>query len=74
MDNFVFDEKGNDELLDDDSPEDAFMQGYAEDERKAECEECGSSIEDENKVMKDIEGEKHVFCSKLCAKEYEESL
>ncbi|MBI1968918.1 hypothetical protein HYS49_03330 [Candidatus Woesearchaeota archaeon] len=74
MDNFVFDEKGHDELLDDEGPEDAFMKGYAEDERHMECEECGSAVEDESKVIKDIEGEKHVFCSKLCAQEYAESL
>jgi hypothetical protein len=75
MDDFAFDTEGKpDELLDEDSPEDAFMKGYGADDKSEECEECGSAIDDERRVIKEIEKEKHVFCSKLCAQEYVESL
>ncbi len=57
-----------------DSTEEGFMKGYAEDDDVIECEECGSAIDEDKKVVKEIEGENHNFCSKECAKEYEESI
>lgn len=60
--------------LDEDHPEDDdFMQGYAEEEEIPTCAECGVALRGK-KVSKTIEGEKHLFCSKDCAKDFEESL
>ena len=56
-----------------DSSEEAFMRGYSEDEEVEECAECGAAIH-EKKVVKTIEEEPRIFCSEICAKEYEESL
>ena len=56
-----------------DSTEEGFMRGYSEDESVLECGECGSAIR-EDKVVKEIDGEKHVFCSKECAAEFEECM
>lgn len=56
------------------SSEEGFMEGYANDEEVEECTECGLAIDGEKKVVREIEGEQLVFCSKACADEYEEGL
>jgi hypothetical protein len=57
-----------------DSSEAAFMEGYNSDgDDIQECEECGASIQEEA-VSKEIEGQIHNFCSKICVEEYEEGL
>ena len=55
-----------------DSSEEAFMRGYNDESDAIECAECGA-IAGEDKVEKEINGEKQVFCTELCAKEFEES-
>ncbi|HIH11481.1 TPA: hypothetical protein HA241_04790 [Candidatus Woesearchaeota archaeon] len=54
--------------------EEGFMKGYADEEEVEECAECGTAIREEKKAMREIEGEKYVFCSKNCADEFEESI
>jgi hypothetical protein len=61
----------NDEVS---SEEEAFMQGYHDDENVDECAECGSAIQDDKKVSKEMDGEKYEFCSKTCAEEFEEGM
>ena len=64
------------ELLEDgevSSEEEAFMKGYNNDEEVVECVECGSAIPPGKEVVKDVEGEKYKFCSKICADEFEEN-
>lgn len=57
------------------STEEAFLRGYAEDEEVTECAECGKAIEREDKrVSKEINNETYTFCSKDCAKDFEESV
>ena len=57
-----------------DSSEEAFMQGYNSDgDNVKECEECGAAIQEDD-VKKEIEGQEHHFCSKICAEEFEEGL
>lgn len=78
MENYVFDnephKKGEKSDEDFESPEEGFMEGYAEDEEVDECAECGSAIDEENKIIKEIEGETYKFCSENCAKEFEDGL
>lgn len=78
MENYVFDnephKKGEKSDEDFESPEEGFMEGYAEDEEVDECAECGSAIDGENKIIKEIEGETYKFCSENCAKEFEDGL
>jgi len=57
-----------------DSPEEGFLEGFEVDEEQEECAECGSAINPERRVTREIEGEKVRFCSKECADEYEESM
>lgn len=57
-----------------DSSEEGFMKGYSDDEEIEECVECGSAIEEENRTVKEIDGELVTFCSKACAEEFEENL
>ncbi len=67
-------EEGEGEQSDEvDSPEEGFLQGYAEEEEVNECAECGGAVAEEQKVTKDIEGESYCFCSKHCKDEFEES-
>ncbi len=55
--------------------EDGFVKGYSEEEDVDECAECGKALNSEaKKLTKEIESEKYVFCSKDCAKDFEESL
>tara|TARA_Y100000310_G_scaffold137447_1_gene136367 strand:- start:59186 stop:59431 length:246 start_codon:yes stop_codon:yes gene_type:complete len=57
-----------------DSSEAAFMHGYNSDgENTKECEECGVAIQEED-VEREIEGQMHKFCSKICADEFEEGI
>ena len=57
------------------SSEEAFMQGYNEEEDVQECAECGTAIEDEHKkIVEEVDGEKHTFCSKVCAEEFKEGV
>ncbi len=56
------------------SSEEAFMKGYDDEEKIPECEECGSRIDEEQILKVEIDGEEHIFCTKVCAQEYEESL
>jgi hypothetical protein len=60
-------------LTGDEDSESGFMKGYVDDEEVEECAECGSAIHDK-KVVKTIDGELYVFCSEICAKEFEETL
>ena len=39
------------------SSEEAFMQGYNDDEDVEECAECGTAVEKEKKLIKEIDGE-----------------
>ena len=57
-----------------DSNEEAFMQGYEQDDEVVECAECGSAVSDEKRVVKTINEEEQIFCSQSCAEDYEESI
>ena len=56
------------------SSEEGFMKGYSDDEVVEECAECGSAIDEEGRVTKEIDKDFHKFCSKDCAEEFEENL
>ena len=68
------DDEVGEEQLEQDSPEEGFTRGYAEEDDVAECAECGKAVAAEKKVTKQIEEENYVFCSGDCAKEFEETL
>jgi hypothetical protein len=53
--------------------EEGFVKGYNDEGEIEECEECGKAIAEE-KVVKTIAGEKHIFCCDDCVKEFEESI
>ena len=56
------------------SNEEGFIKGYAEDETVSECAECGAAVKEEKKVVKEFEGESYTFCSKDCAKDFEDEM
>ncbi|MBU0456869.1 MAG: hypothetical protein ABH824_01695 [Nanoarchaeota archaeon] len=56
------------------SSEEGFMKGYSDEEEVEECSECGSAIEEDKKVVREIDGERYSFCSKTCADDFEESV
>lgn len=68
-----FDEETEPGEIDSDTPEDAFMRGYSEEEKVDECAECGCALK-EKKVTKEIEGEVYRFCSEDCLEDFEDSL
>jgi hypothetical protein len=60
-------------LTEEEDTESGFMDGYSDDDEVEECAECGSAIH-EKRIVKTIEGEMFVFCSEICAKEFEETI
>jgi hypothetical protein len=56
-----------------DTSEEGFMKGYMDDDDGKECAECGDAIRTDF-VEKAIDGEKHIFCTELCAQEFEEGI
>ena len=77
MENYAFDEDENstEKLLEEglETPEEGFLKGYSDEEEVRECTECGSAVNEENRVERDVDGETLAFCSKSCAEEFEES-
>jgi hypothetical protein len=69
-----YSEEGSLSYDEDESSEDGFMKGYSKEEPVPECAECGSALNDEKHVTKEIDGEKLTFCNEACAKEYQESI
>lgn len=55
--------------------EEGFTDGFEKDDEISECAECGKALKAEDKkISKEFEGEKFMFCSAECAKEFEDSL
>ncbi|MBU0470877.1 MAG: hypothetical protein KKA62_02905 [Nanoarchaeota archaeon] len=79
MENYVFDEdvKSTEKVIEQEdleSSEEGFLRGYGEEDEVEECAECGSAVDEEKKVTKNIDGEDQVFCSTDCAEDFEENL
>ncbi|MEK6900691.1 MAG: hypothetical protein AABX05_06195 [Nanoarchaeota archaeon] len=78
MDNYVFedDSDSTEKVLEEglETSEEGFLRGYSDEEETRECAECGSAVEEETKIEKEVEGEVLSFCSKSCAEEFEENL
>lgn len=78
MENFVFDgDENSKKILEQEgleSSEEGFMKGYSDDETVEECAECGSAVDEEKKVAKEVDGETFVFCSEICAEDFEDSM
>ena len=78
MENYALDEDENstEKLMEEslETPEEGFLKGYSDEEEVGECAECGSAVNEENRVEKEVEGETLNFCSKSCAEEFEENL
>ena len=66
-------ENPKEKMAEDDDFNSGFMDGYGDDDEVEECSECGSAIKDK-KVVRTIAGEKYLFCSEDCAKEFEETI
>lgn len=79
MDDIIFsaepeeDNEGNAEDGTISSEEEAFIQGYSEEEEVITCDECGVALRGDF-IKKSFDGETHRFCSPGCTKEFEESL
>lgn len=70
----IYEEKERDELEEEDeiTPiEDAFMEGYEEEEKVAECSNCKKPLlEMKGTVEREYKGKHYRFCSEKCAKTY----
>ena len=70
----IYEEKERDQEEEDDeiSPtEEAFMEGYEEEEKVAECAQCKKSLlEVKSAVEREFKGKHYRFCSEKCAKGY----
>ncbi len=77
VENYAFDEDENstEKLLEEslETSEEGFLKGYSDQEEVGECAECGSAVNEENRVEKEVDGETLSFCSKSCAEEFEEN-
>ena len=70
----VYEEKERDKLEEEDeiSPtEEAFMEGYEEEDKVAECAKCGKPLlEMKGAVEREYKGKHYRFCSEKCAGSY----
>ncbi len=70
----IYEEKERDELEEEDeiSPtEEAFMEGYEEEEKVAACAKCGKTLlEIKGTVEREFKGKHYRFCSEKCAGSY----
>ena len=70
----IYEEGKRDELEEEDeiSPtEEAFMEGYEEEEKVAECAKCSKALlEIKGAVEREYKGRHFRFCSEKCAKGY----
>lgn len=75
MESIAFDngEKPKEGHLEEEDPVASFMEGYSNEDEVEECAECGGAVNEEKKIVRDVEGEKYVFCSEICANEFMES-
>ena len=77
MENYALDEDENstEKILEEgmETSEEGFLKGYSKEEEVGECAECGSAVNEENRIEKEVEGETLAFCSKSCAEEFEEN-
>lgn len=51
----------------------SFLEGFHSGDDPQVCEECESAIR-EKSCLRKIEGENHMFCSEVCADDFEESV
>ncbi|MBD3309703.1 hypothetical protein GF351_00635 [Candidatus Woesearchaeota archaeon] len=69
----VYSEEGREKLVEDDEiepAEEGFMEGAEEKGEMAKCENCGKILDTDDKssiVERELDGEKHWFCSEKCA-------
>ena len=77
MENYALDEDENstEKILEEglETSEEGFLKGYSDQEEVGECAECGSAVNEENRIEKEVDGEVVAFCSKSCAEEFEEN-
>lgn len=70
----IYVEKERDELEEEDEitpTEEAFMEGYEEEEKVAECAKCKNPLlEMKGTVERELKGKHCRFCSEKCAKAY----
>ena len=73
----IYEEEDRDELEEEDeiSPnEEAFMEGYEEEEKVAECAKCGKPLlEMLGTIEREFKGKHYRFCSEKCAGSYKYS-
>ncbi len=73
-DDGIYVEKERDELEEEDEitpTEEAFMEGYEEEEKVAECAKCKKPLlEMKGTIERELKGKHYRFCSEKCAKGY----
>ncbi len=73
-DDDIYEEKERDELEEEDEitpTEEAFMEGYEEEEKVAECAKCKKPLlEMKSTIERELKGKHYRFCSEKCAKAY----
>jgi hypothetical protein len=71
----IYSDEGREELIDEEDEitdvDEGFMKGYDEEEKTAECTNCGALLINENIVEEEIDDRMYRFCSSECATEYE---
>jgi len=77
MENYIYEEENTEDKTSEDEDlagEEESLDSYEEDEKVEECAECGTAIRKEKRMVREVNGDEHIFCSKDCADEYEETL
>lgn len=70
----IYDEEGIEQLREEGQISDweaGFMQGAAGEGKGAKCRRCGKIFTDDDTVLeRDIDGDRHLFCSDNCVNEF----
>ena len=71
----IYSDAGREELMENEDEitdiDEGFMKGYEEEEKIAECKNCGALLVNEKVVEEEIGDETFMFCSSQCASEFE---
>ncbi len=71
----LYSEEGREELMEEEDEitnvDEAFMEGYEEAEKVAECAMCKKML-DRNMIEEEMNGTVYRFCSSKCASQFEE--
>ncbi|MEK6839524.1 MAG: hypothetical protein AABX72_01165 [Nanoarchaeota archaeon] len=71
----IYSDAGREELMEEEDEitdiDEGFMKGYEDEEKIAECQNCGNLLVNEKVVEEEFDNQTYMFCTSECASEFE---